>query len=110
LLPSEPRKATSKAALRCARAPSSALRAPSPVNGRRAFIHHLGAHSGSALLLRSGRRRRAAPDEGASAASCSCPPNPEKQRQKQLYAALTRPPPSSGHLLPYTREGLSYTT
>src|SRR5690606_31314592 len=29
--------------------------------------------SGSALLLRSGRRWRAAPDEGASAASCCCP-------------------------------------
>src|SRR5690606_18756371 len=41
---------------RYARAPSSALRAPSPVNGRRAPFPHLSATAGSAFLLRSGRR------------------------------------------------------
>src|SRR5690606_1456194 len=41
-----------KSTLRCARAPSSALRAPSPVNGRRASFPSLAARSGSTLLLR----------------------------------------------------------
>src|SRR5690606_24273140 len=84
-----------KSTRRCARAPSSALRAPSPVNGRRAssvpcLVARVGTQpfsceageglpsqlspqgSDPALLLRSGRRWREAPDEGASAASCCC--------------------------------------
>src|SRR5690606_26928283 len=40
-----------------------------------------------ALLLRSGRRWRAAPDEGASEASCSC-----SSRQQQKHASLRSRP------------------
>src|SRR5690606_1391973 len=70
-------------------------------NGRSASsVSSLPLRPEAALPLRSGRRGRAAPDEGASAASCSCPPNPEKQRQKQRFAALAPPHPPSGHLLP----------
>src|SRR5690606_30493041 len=78
-----------KGTLRYARAPSSALRAPSPVNGRRASFPHLSAAAGPALLLRSGRRWRAAPDEGASEASCCCSSG---QRQNQRHASLRSRP------------------
>src|SRR3546814_8280218 len=46
------------------------------------------------LLLRSGRRWREAPDEGASAASCFCfSPPAIRHSQKQRFAALARPHP-----------------
>src|SRR3546814_20101367 len=46
-----------------------------------------------ALLLRSGRRWRAAPDEGASAASCSCLTPTRSKRQKQRGASRAHPHP-----------------
>src|SRR5690606_32414092 len=108
-----------KSTRRCARAPSSALRAPSPVNGRRASFPTLAARFGispspaqrekgfsirslprslplrpeAALLLRSGRRWRAAPDEGASAASCCCPfPGKDQKHASLRSRPLIRPP------------------
>src|SRR5690606_23144001 len=81
-----------------------ALRAPSPVNGRRASSFSSLPHRPErALLLRSGRRWRAAPDEGASAASCSCL---FQATSKARFAALAPPHPPSGHLLPQAGEGL----
>src|SRR5690606_20331762 len=49
----------------------------------------------SALLLRSGRRWRAAPDEGASAASCCCDSGTKSESQKHASLRsrpLIRPP------------------
>src|SRR3546814_4361548 len=75
------RLAKVKSTLRCACAPSSAPR----LRGGRLFGHLLPqageglvlrspspAKREGALLLRSGRRWRGAPDEGASGASCFC--------------------------------------
>src|SRR5690606_7748756 len=75
-----------KGTLRCARAPSSALRAPSPVNGRRASFPTLAARLGISpspaqrekSLSPRKRGWREAPDEGASAASCSWLPGPSR--------------------------------
>src|SRR5690606_12643858 len=94
------------------------LRAPSPASGRRAsspafgsnvpispspaqrdkglFSSHRQQRPEPALLLRSGRRWREAPDEGASEASCSCP---SQATSKARFAALAPPHPPSGHLL-----------
>src|SRR5690606_30665071 len=63
--------------------------------------HFLPRRAGRALLLRSGRRWRAAPDEGASEASCCCSSG---QRQSQRHASLRsrsliRPPLSRGQAL-----------
>src|SRR5690606_31960285 len=48
--------------------------------------------SDQALLLRSGRRWRAAPDEGASEASCSCPTRQHQKHASLRSRPLIRPP------------------
>src|SRR3546814_4985630 len=64
-----------------------------------------------ALLLRSGRRWREAPDEGARAASCFCVPPPAiRKSQKQRFAALARPHPPFGTLLPEKTEDRKRTS
>src|SRR5690606_12414311 len=45
-----------------------------------------------ALLLRSGRRWRTAPDEGASEASCSCPSRQHQKHASLRSRPLIRPP------------------
>src|SRR5690606_12393790 len=45
-----------------------------------------------ALLLRSGRRWREAPDEGASEASCSCPSRQHQKHASLRARPLIRPP------------------
>src|SRR5690606_13119634 len=45
-----------------------------------------------ALLLRSGRRWRVAPDEGASGASCSCPSRQHQKHASLRSRPLIRPP------------------
>src|SRR5690606_24495896 len=45
-----------------------------------------------ALLLRSGRRWREAPDEGASEASCSCPSRQHQKHASLRSRPLIRPP------------------
>src|SRR5690606_38610073 len=46
----------------------------------------------AALLLRSGRRWREAPDEGASEASCSCPSRQHQKHASLRSRPLIRPP------------------
>src|SRR3546814_21132976 len=53
---------------------------------------HFAAKSGTALLLRSGRRWRAAPDEGASVASCSWGFGRRSKGRLAAPAPLIRPP------------------
>src|SRR3546814_7418199 len=53
---------------------------------------HFAAQSGTALLRRSGRRWRAAPDEGASLASCSCGFGRRSKGRLAALAPLIRPP------------------
>src|SRR3546814_14112846 len=53
---------------------------------------HFAAKSGTALLLRSGRRWRAAPDEGASVASCSWGFGRRSKGRLAALAPLIRPP------------------
>src|SRR5690606_39595721 len=114
-----PSQARIKGTLRCARAPSSALRAPSPVNGRRASSPSLAARVGispspakreKGFLPNSRRKVRDQPfscaaDEGgaqrrmrarAKRAAVVLP----RQGSKARFAALAPPHPPSGHLLP----------
>src|SRR3546814_2113086 len=60
-----------KSMLRCARGPHPPFGHLLPQAGE-GLLSPLTMPSGSALLLRSGRRWRGAPDEGASGASCFC--------------------------------------
>src|SRR3546814_6853846 len=53
---------------------------------------HFAAKSGTALLLRSGRRWRAAPDEGASVASCSWGFGRRSKGRLAALAPHIRPP------------------
>src|SRR3546814_572873 len=60
-----------------------------------------------ALLLRSGRRWREAPDEGANAASCFCfPPPAIRPNQTQRIHTSARPPPTFGTIPTKQQKGL----
>src|SRR5690606_19073456 len=103
-----PRRSGSTLLLRSGRRASSSANgsnvpiSPSYAEWEKGFsIRSLPLRPEPALLLRSGRRWRVAPDEGASEASCSCSfQNHPKQSQEQRFAALAPPHPPSGHLLP----------